>query len=110
MFPTTKTVELAESLGFLQKRRTGYGKISKTTLVDIQDWLRDNHNIHCSVAPWRDGYGKVYKIHFEANVIDVNNNWRTDIVKSFFKDYYKCLEACIAYSLQILKDRYGKEK
>jgi hypothetical protein len=106
MYPTTKIESLAKNIGFIQLRRTGQGKISRTTLVDIQDWLRNDYNIHCSVAPWKS---ELEILRYEANVIDVNNDWRIDTIKSYFKDYYKCLESCITYSLEILEERYGKE-
>lgn len=107
MYPTTNTEKLAVKIGFLQKRRTGYGKIPKTTLVDIQDWLRDTHRIHCSVAPWEDKELSEDEL-YEGNVIDVNRNWNTSLINSFFDGYYPCLESCIIFALQILKDIYGE--
>lgn len=110
MYPTINTEKLAVKIGFLQKRRTGYGKIPKTTLVDIQDWLREIHKIHCSVAPWRDCSNVMSKdAMYEGNVIDENDDWNVSLINSFYKDHYYCLEACINHSLQILKNRHGKE-
>ena len=107
MLPTTKTIELAESLGFLKEKRSDWEK-SRASLTDIQDWLRDNYRIHCSVNPWEENKGSKVVI-YEGNIIDVDDDWDVMTIGSFFSDHYKALESCILFALKILKDRYGKE-
>ena len=109
MLPTTKTIELAEKLGFLKEKRSDWEK-SRASLNDVQDWLRDSYDIHCSVAPWKESDPIVTM--YEGNVIDAYEK-EVDVVfiSSYFSNYYECLEECIIHALKLLKKYiYGKEK
>ena len=101
------TLKLAEDAGFVNITKTDWEN-KRSSLNDIQDWLRDIHKIHCSVAPWGDESISGVEI-YEGNVIDVKDDWNTSIINNYYDSYYECLEDCIVFALKILKEKYGKE-
>lgn len=110
MLPKTKTKNLAEKVGFLEEEKSAWEK-SRPSLNDIQDWIRDNFNIHCYVYPMVAVWRKEDNAPFKGEIIDVNQNFQPrDFVNHYGNSYYDCLEKCIIKCLRIIRDAKEKEK
>jgi len=103
--PKTKTVQDATKAGFIKDYNYNW---ESTSFTDIQDWLRDEHNLHCSVAPWKDIQDEILEM-YEGNVIDTENDWEISLINSYYSSYYDCLEACINLALKILNKRHAEK-
>ena len=108
MLPKTKTKNLAERVGFLGEEKNDWEK-SRPSLNDIQDWIRDNFNIHCHVTPYIKVWRKEHGAPYIGEVIDIDNRHNGKYSTIQYDDsYYSCLEKCITVALRMIRD--AKEK
>lgn len=91
--PKIKILALSRSKGF-----TKY----YPTKEEIKDWLRTEHKIHISVSVYADESIEEGKEFYETNIVDVNADWNTFAVGSFYDDYDVAMDELLESALNLI--------
>jgi hypothetical protein len=76
--------------------------------VELQNILRNDHQIHVVVSPWEDtnsSYGEEDKptVRYECAIIDQNDEFNTFTTASYYNAHEEALEAGLKEALDYVK-------